>query len=83
MLIRTLIATIAVMGTAPAMARINYPVTIPAECFELAQREGVPTVITGTYQATKARLKLARLRDSAPMVHECREAVARARAAMQ
>ena len=32
--------------TSPAMAEvITFPISIPQECFELAQREGVPVVI--------------------------------------
>ena len=44
---------------AAAAATISYPVSIPAECVELAQREGVPVVIANKYQAAKARVKLA------------------------
>ena len=74
---------IAVVAAAPAMAKVTFPVNVPQECVELAQREGVPVVITTRYEATKAKLKLARLRDRDPMVHECREAVERARQAGQ
>jgi hypothetical protein len=73
--------TLAVMATAPAMAKVTFPISVPQECYELAQREGVPVVITSRYEATKAKFKLARLRDRDPMVHECREAVERARRA--
>ena len=76
---RALIVVPALMVTAPAMAKVTFPVTIPQECVELAQREGVSVVINSKYEAAKARFKLARLRDRDPMVHECREAVDRAR----
>jgi hypothetical protein len=72
---------LAVMAAAPAMAKVTFPVSVPQECVELAQREGVPVVITSKYEATKARFKLARLRDRDPMVHDCRAAVERARRA--
>jgi hypothetical protein len=68
-----------ILAAAPAMAKGTFPVSVPQECVELAQREGVPVVITSKYEATKAKLKLARLRDRDPMVHECRAAVERAR----
>jgi hypothetical protein len=67
--------------TTPAIAEVVYPVTIPQECFELALREGVPTVIQNRYQAAKAKLKLANMKNSDHLVRECRAAVARAKAA--
>ena len=70
-----------VMVATPVMAKVTFPVSVPTECVELAQREGVPVVITSRYEATKAKLKLARLKDHDPMVRECREAVERARKA--
>jgi hypothetical protein len=60
---------------------VTFPVSIPQECFELAQREGVPVVIENKYQATKAREKLAHLSDRDPLVHGCRSAVERAKQA--
>ena len=44
---RALVIAFFVLLSAPAAAEVvvHYPVTIPQECFELAQREGVPTVI--------------------------------------
>jgi hypothetical protein len=72
---------IALFIASPASAQVTYPVSIPQECLELAQREGVPTVITSRYQAMKARLKLARLSAHDPLVHQCREAVERAKKA--
>jgi hypothetical protein len=67
----------------PAAAESIYPVSVPQECFELANREGVPTVIENRYQAAKAKLKLYRLSMRDPLVRECRQAVDRMRAAMQ
>ena len=66
-----------------ASAEVAYPVSVPQECVELANREGVPTVIQNRYQAAKARLKLYRLSTRDPLVRECRQAVDRMRAAMQ
>ena len=65
----------------PAQAETTFPISVPQECMELAQREGVPIVISSKYEATKARIKLARLPDSDPLVQECRAAVARAKTA--
>jgi hypothetical protein len=81
--LRALFATtlFAVFSPAVAEVTITYPVSVPQECVELAQREGVPIVIMNRYQAAKAKLKLARLSDRDPMVHQCREAVDRARKA--
>ena len=73
------ISLLAVLATAPAVAKDLYPISVPGECYELAQREGVPAVISNRYEAAKAKVKLARLRDTDPMVHECRQAVTRAR----
>jgi hypothetical protein len=68
-------------ASAMAEATVQFPVSVPMECVELAQREGVPTVINNKYEAVKAKLKLARLSGRDPMVHQCREAVQRARKA--
>jgi hypothetical protein len=65
----------------PAKAEVQFPVQIPQECFELAHREGVPTLIQNRYQATKAKLKLAHLSSRDPLVRECRAAVERAKQA--
>jgi hypothetical protein len=78
---RALPITLTVLVAAPAMAKVTFPVTVPTECVELAQREGVPVVINSRYEATKAKIKLARLSGRDPMVHECRAAVERARRA--
>ena len=58
-----------------------FPVSIPQECMELVDREGVPAFIENRFQASKAKVKLARLSASDPMVRECRAAVERRRQA--
>ena len=73
---------LALLVSTPVMAQgVTFPVTIPQECFELAQREGVPTVIENKMQATKAKLKLAQMKNSDHLVRECRAAVHRAQQA--
>ena len=67
----------------PAMAESIFPISIPGECVELAQREGVPVIINSKYEAAKAKVKLARLSSRDPLVAQCRAAVERARVAMQ
>ena len=71
-----------VIATPVAAESVKFPITIPQECFELAQREGVPTVLENRVQATRAKLKLASLRNSDHLVRECRAAVHRAQEAM-
>jgi hypothetical protein len=70
------------LSVCPALAEpvINYPVPIPSECFQLAERERVPTLIENRYQALKAKYKLARLNRSDPLVAQCKEAVAHLKA---
>ena len=81
---RRLTAALVLFATPAASAEaIKYPVSIPQECFELARREGVPTMIESKFQAVKARLKLARLSGKDPMVRDCRAAVNRARQAYE
>jgi hypothetical protein len=70
-----------VIATPVAAESAKFPITIPQECFELAQREGVPTVIENRMQATKAKLKLAQMKNSDHLVRECRAAVHRAQEA--
>ena len=76
---RTFILLVLILAAGPAVAKDFYPIAVPGECYELAQREGVPVVISNRYEAFKAKVKLAGLRESDPMVHVCREAVNRAR----
>jgi len=64
-----------------AKVTITFPVAIPPECFELAQREGVPLVITNKFEAAKAKMKLARLSSRDPLVLKCRGALNRAQKA--
>ena len=82
---RQLLTALAVFISSPVLAGVSvtFPVSIPLECVSLAQREGVPIVIENKYQATKARIKLARLSGRDPLVRECRAAVERQRAAAQ
>ena len=76
-------AALALLITTPVAAEsVKFPITIPQECFELAQREGVPTVIENKMQATKAKLKLAQMKNSDHLVRECRAAVHRAQQAV-
>jgi hypothetical protein len=70
-----------VIATPVAAESVQFPITIPQECFELAQREGVPTVLENRMQATKAKLKLAQMKNSDHLVRECRAAVHRAQQA--
>ena len=82
---RQLLTALAVCISSPVLAGVSvtFPVSIPLECVELAQREGVPIVIENKFQATKAKIKLARLSGRDPLVQECRAAVERQRAASQ
>jgi hypothetical protein len=57
---------------------IRYPIAIPDGCFALAQREGYPTVIANRWEGAKARAKLAQMKDSDPLVHQCKDAVSQA-----
>ena len=76
-------AALALLIATPVAAEsVQFPITIPQECFELAQREGVPTVIENRMQATKAKLKLAQMKNSDHLVRECRAAVQRAQQAV-
>ena len=62
---RALLVATAITVAAPAMAEVTFPVTVPQECVEVGQREGVSVVLNSKYEATKAKLKLARLRGCA------------------
>ncbi len=74
------IVVLAVFSTIVRAAEIQYPVSIPNECFELAQREGYPLVIENKMQSIRSRLKLASLSRRDPLVRQCREAVDRLKA---
>ncbi len=58
-------------------AEIQYPISVPSECVELAERERVPLIIENRTQGVKARVKLWRLNRHDPLVKECRDAVER------
>jgi hypothetical protein len=80
---RILIAAFILGVSQPVAAEpaISYPVPVPQECAQLAEREHVPTMIENRYQALKAGYKLARLSNADPIVAQCKEAVARLKAA--
>jgi hypothetical protein len=80
---RILIAAFVLGLSQPAIGEpaVTYPVSVPQECVQLAEREHVSVVIENRYQALKAEYKLARLSKADPMVAQCREAVDRLRAA--
>jgi hypothetical protein len=80
---RSIAAVIAMTLATPALAEISFPISVPQECFELAQREGVPTVLQNKYQATRAKVKLASLSGHDPLVRDCRAAVKRAQQAQE
>jgi hypothetical protein len=82
MRLTTAAALMFVLST-PAVAESIFPVSIPQECVELANREGVPTLIENKYQAAKAKVKLYRLSNRDPLVRDCKQAVDRMRSAMQ
>jgi hypothetical protein len=60
---------------------VSYPIPVPQECAQLAEREHVPSLIQNRYQALKAEYKLSRLSKADPLVAQCREAVNRLKAA--
>ena len=76
------VLVLSLVVTTSSMAAGTFPVSIPQECVELAQREGVPVVMESKYQAAKAKLKLARMSNRDPLVRECRAAVIRAQQAV-
>jgi hypothetical protein len=80
---RGILIALTVAAATPAWAKVTYPVAIPGECMVLAQREGVPTVINNRYEAAKAKYKLYRLSARDPLVHQCKDAVERARQALR
>jgi hypothetical protein len=76
-----LAATMLVSGTALAEATVSYPVRVPQECVELAQRESVPVVIRNEVEGMRAMVRLTNMRNSDHLVRECRAAIARAQQA--
>jgi len=77
------IALLMLSPDAAVAATVQYPVSIPSECVELAQREGQPVVIEGKAQALRAKYKLYRLSSSDPLVRQCRDAVQRLQAQLK
>lgn len=61
-------------------AAVEYPVSVPLECVQLARREGHPLTIESRAQAVRSQYKLFRLDPHDPLVHQCREAVGRLQA---
>lgn len=57
-------------------------VYVPQECAQLALREGFPADEMTKVQAAKAKIRLLKLKDSDPIVRDCRAAVARAKAGL-
>jgi hypothetical protein len=78
---RTTIIAITLLLASPVAAKVTFPVSVPFECVELAQREHVPLIINSRYEALKAKYKLYRLSRNDPLVQQCKEAVERARQA--
>ena len=79
-LILAILLSIAVLIPFVTLARsaeIQYPVSIPSECVELAQRRGEPLMIENKRQGIRAKAKLYLLRPSEPGVKECVAAVRR------
>ncbi len=72
------------LSASPAFGqeKISFPVTVPFECSQLAEREHVPSIIENRYQAAVARVKLARLSNDDPLVSQCKQAIARVKATM-
>ena len=57
---------------------IQYPVAIPQGCMALAERDGYPTQIGSRWEGVNERAKLARMKNSDPLVHQCKDAVSQA-----
>ena len=75
---RYIIAAAMLLASNPALAQLQ----VPSECAELATREGFPADMLTRTQAASARIRLARLSDSDPLVKQCRSAIRRAHAMM-
>jgi hypothetical protein len=58
-----------------AAEAVRYPVAIPGGCVALAEREGYQTMISSRWEGIKARAKLARMKNSDPLVRQCKDAV--------
>jgi hypothetical protein len=68
-------------SSAASAGTASFPIYVPQECVELAQREGGHIVIENRVQAAKAKYKLYRLKANDPLVRDCRDAVQRAQTA--
>jgi hypothetical protein len=79
---RMTLAFVCLCTSALADTKVTYPIPVPGECAQLAEREHVPTILANKMDALKAKLKLERLNGKDPMVAECRDAIARLKTAM-
>jgi hypothetical protein len=74
-LMRSIIVVAALLISAsPVLAQLQ----VPAECTELAAREGFPTTTLTKLQAARARARMALLSDRDPLVKQCRVAIRQA-----
>lgn len=64
-------------------AEIVYPVAIPSECVDLAERKGEPIVMENKRQALKTKARLWTLSNRERGVADCRAAVKRLERAMK
>ena len=76
---RYIVAAAMLLASNPALAQLQ----VPGECAELAAREGFPADVLTRTQAASARVRLARLSDSDPLVKQCRGAIRRAQVMMK
>jgi hypothetical protein len=76
---RLFTAALFTLAAAPSWAAddMTFPVSIPSECMALAQREHVPIVLENKVEAVRVKVKLARMKDSDPLVSQCKQAVVR------
>jgi hypothetical protein len=78
MRITSALSVLLLTGVACSAGEVQYPVAIPEGCMALAQREGYSTLIGNRWEGVKARTKLARMKNSDPLVHQCKDAVSQA-----
>jgi hypothetical protein len=69
---RSIIVTAALLLViTPAMAQFQ----VPAECTQLAAREGFPTDVLTRTQAARARVRMAQLSNRDSLAAQCRSAI--------
>ena len=66
------------VSAGPAMAESIFPISIPGECVELAQREGVPVMINSKYRSCESEIKVSSAQFSRPSCRPMSVAVERA-----